>query len=93
MLDKEAAISRAAEYLAAKSEEWGKGGEVRLSAESAFLDGEDLVVCYDTIAYLDHGDEMERLAGNNPIKVDLNTGECHFIPFVEALEYMNKGLI
>jgi len=93
MLNRESALARAHEFLEEKSKEWGRESALRLDSDSSFIDGESLVVHYDTIAYLDHGDETQQLGGNAPIKVDMTTGNCRLISFEEALDYMDRGLI
>ena len=93
MLAKEVAFSQAERFLAEKSKEWGEEGALRLDKENSFSDGDTLIALYNTIAYLDHGDEKQRLGGNMPIGVDMRTGTCRLLSFEEVLEYMNKGLI
>lgn len=93
MLTKEVAFSQAEQFLAEKSKEWGEEGTLRLDKENSFSDGDTLIALYETVAYLDHGDEKQRLEGNMPIEVDMRTGTCRLLSFEEVLEYMNKGLI
>jgi hypothetical protein len=66
---------------------------VRLLKESSFVDGDKLVVSYNSVAFLDEGDGGAALGGNNPIEADLNSGACRFISMMEALDYMDRGLI
>lgn len=66
---------------------------IEVLQDSPILPSGSLFALYDTIAYLDHGDEKQRLGGNMPIKVDMRTGTCRLLSSEEVLEYMNKGLI
>ncbi|WP_225844183.1 hypothetical protein [Streptomyces albus] len=92
-IDEDVALSYAERFLEEKSKEWGEEGALRLDKENSSSDGDTLIALYDTIAYLDHGDEKQRLGGNMPIKVDMRTGTCRLLSFEEVLEYINKGLI
>lgn len=92
MLDQEAALRCSADFLAACSILWS-ASNVRLIAESAFIDGGHLVVAYNTIAFLDDGEEGAELGGNMPIRVDLESGECQFISMIDFLDYMDRGFI
>ncbi|UNZ17796.1 hypothetical protein [Streptomyces sp. 891-h] len=93
MLNRESTLSKARRFLEEKSKEWGKEGELRIDPDAAFIDGTRFVVHYDSIAYLDHRDERQKLGGNTPIEVDMSTGHCRLIDFEEALNYMERGLI
>ncbi|GAA2075807.1 hypothetical protein GCM10009801_30790 [Streptomyces albiaxialis] len=93
MLNKQEALFRANDFLREKSKEWNKEGEIRIESEGAFTDKDSLLVCYNTIAYLDHGDELDRLAGNNPIEVNLRTGDCRILSLDETLKYMDEGFL
>jgi hypothetical protein len=92
MLDEEAALRCAADFLAARSILW-PASNVRLIPESAFVDGIHLVVAYNSVAFLDEGEEGAELGGNMPVRVDLEIGECQFISMIDFLDYMDRGFI
>jgi hypothetical protein len=64
---------------------------VRVAPERGFKDGRHFVIPFDTVDFLDHGNEFARLAGNPPIVVDLETGACHFLDDDEELDYRDRG--
>ncbi|MEV4442351.1 hypothetical protein AB0K09_25745 [Streptomyces sp. NPDC049577] len=92
MLDRKEAQERAERFLAERSQAWGSIN-VRLDLEYCFVEGDRFIAPYDTVEFLDHGDEDNRLGGNMPIRVDLNTGECDFLSWEEAHDFMARGLI
>ncbi|MBO0657254.1 hypothetical protein J1792_32440 [Streptomyces triculaminicus] len=91
MLDRKEAQELAARYLDEQSRSW-PSNDVRLILESCFIDGDRFIGPFNTIRFLDHDDEMERIAGNYPVCVDLKTGECGFITRAEADDFMDRGL-
>lgn len=91
MLDRKEAQELAEKFLAERSKAW-PANKVRLIPESCFIDRGLFIAPYNSIGFLDHADEMERLAGNFPVRVDLNTGECDFITMNEADDFMDRGL-
>lgn len=92
MVDKEEALRHAGEFLKAHSANWPTS-QVRLDTRSSFIDANQLVVMYNSTAYLDEGQEGAALGGNLPIRVDLATGECEFITMDDVFDYMDRGLI
>ncbi|GAA3244275.1 hypothetical protein ACFO1B_31940 [Dactylosporangium siamense] len=64
---------------------------VRVQPEAAFADGRRIIVPYNSIALLDHGDLEAELGGNAPIMVDLDTHECRYIDLGETFAYRERG--
>jgi hypothetical protein len=89
MIDVDAGIAKAMEYLAMKSETWES--EVRVIVDDSFRDGSLLIVPYDTVEYVETGDDRERLAGNYPVCVDLDTGECCFVGIDQYKSFVDRG--
>jgi hypothetical protein len=92
MLTVEEALQRAAEFLAAESASW-ESSAVRIIPEDAFVERGRLIVPYDHVEYLDEGREGMRLAGNDPIAVDLETGSSTYVSPEEAEDLMDRGLL
>ncbi|WP_458248882.1 hypothetical protein [Streptomyces sp. MAI_2237] len=65
---------------------------VRVAEEASFIDGDRLIALWDTVEFLDGGNDMMRLGGNMPISVSLRTGECIFLTWEEAEDLMERGL-
>ena len=94
MLDDRAAAAVAAAYLEEDvrlNPDPDFYNEVRVAPEHGFKDGRKFIIPYNTVDFLDRGDEFARLAGNWPIVVDLETGECHFLDRDEELDYHRRG--
>lgn len=91
MLDRKEAQELAERFLAERSQAW-PSSDVRIILEECFIERGRFIAPYNTIRLLDHGDEMARLAGNFPVCVDLDTGECGFITRAEADDFMDRGL-
>lgn len=92
MLEQTQAEERAASFLAEQSRSW-YANSVRIIPEDCFVDKGRLIAPYNTIDYLDHGVDGARLAGNLPIAVDLETGECSFISWEEADDFMERDML
>ncbi|MFI9423296.1 hypothetical protein ACIG54_06995 [Streptomyces achromogenes] len=65
---------------------------VRIAEEATIMDAERLIAVWDTVEFLDKGNEMMRLGGNLPIGVSLISGECAFLTWEEAEDLMERGL-
>ncbi|MFI5911661.1 hypothetical protein [Dactylosporangium sp. NPDC051541] len=91
MLDRAEALKIAAAFLERDAQEWTTKHEVRTIPDSAFTDGPFLIVPYNSVALLDHGDRSAQLAGNAPIRVDLATGECDLLDVIEVIGYRKRG--
>ena len=94
MLDDSAAAAAAAAFLEEDirlNPDPEFDNDVRVAPEHGFKDGGRFVIPFDSVEFLDQGDEFARLAGNPPIVVDLETGACHFLSDDEELEYRNRG--
>lgn len=74
----EAALGKALDFLERSDIGWNPA-TMRLMSESVSVDGNLAVVPYNTIAFLNTGDYHAHLLGNNPVVVDLETGECRFM--------------
>ncbi|MET7423829.1 hypothetical protein [Dactylosporangium sp. NPDC005555] len=61
--------------------------------DSAFPENGFLLVPWNSVALVDHGDQDAELAGNPPIRVDLRTGKCEYIDLLEAFDYMSRGFM
>ncbi|WP_432835729.1 hypothetical protein [Dactylosporangium sp. CA-092794] len=92
MLDEQDAIAAAAAFLAETSRQW-PDLNVRVASHWTFADDGKLIVPWNTVEALDHGDADAELGGNMPICVDLKTGECRYIDINELVSYMSRGLI
>ncbi|MCC3770721.1 hypothetical protein [Streptomyces sp. UNOC14_S4] len=90
MLDRKEAQELAERYLAERSKAWFH--DVRLILEECFVDGDRFIGPYNSVGFLDHGDEMARLAGNYPVLVDLRTGECDLITEADLNDLRERGL-
>ncbi|MFC9457402.1 hypothetical protein ACFVDQ_19660 [Streptomyces sp. NPDC057684] len=93
MLERDEAESRAAQFLAEQSRDWGQSSNVRIISEYCLVDRGQLIAPYDHVEYLDHGVEDMQLGGNLPIAVDLSTGVCRFIDWDEAHDLMERELL
>jgi hypothetical protein len=91
MLDRAEALKAAADFLERESREWIPSHPVRTMPDRAVTDGPVLIVPYNSVALLDHGDKDAELAGNMPIRVDLITGECRQLDIIEVVGYWNRG--
>jgi hypothetical protein len=92
MIDRIVAKRIAADFLSRKSVNWSNS--VRIDDSSTFEDGEgNLIVGYNSVDFLDNGNEGAVLGGNLPICVQLSTGDCRFISLDEFFAYINKGFI
>lgn len=81
MLDDRAAAAAAAAFLEEDirlNPDPDFDNVVRTAPEHGFKDGRRFIIPFDSVDFLDHGDERARLGGNWPIVVDLETGECRF---------------
>ncbi|GAB3840254.1 hypothetical protein GCM10027610_047570 [Dactylosporangium cerinum] len=65
---------------------------VRIAPEHAFTVGRELIVPWNSIALLDHGDQEAELGGNASISVDLDTHECRYLDLMEEFAYRERGL-
>ncbi|MFC9337399.1 hypothetical protein ACFT0G_03020 [Streptomyces sp. NPDC057020] len=92
MLEQKQAEERAAAFLAERSRAWSSN-DVRIVHEHCFSDGGRFIAPYNTTDYLDRGIDDARLGGNLPISVDLETGECSFITWQEAEDFMDRDLL
>lgn len=59
-------------------------------ADFAFIEDGVLLVPWNSVAVVDHGIESAELAGNLPIRVDLETGACEYIDLLEMFDYMSR---
>jgi hypothetical protein len=91
MLNREAGLAEAESYLKEASRSWES--KVRIDSDEAFADGEFLIVPFDSVRYLDYGEEKGRLAGNYPIRVNLVTGACTFVGPADYDSYIARGLV
>ncbi|WP_433615499.1 hypothetical protein ACQP2P_11775 [Dactylosporangium sp. CA-139114] len=91
MLDREAALSAAAAYLAEESRDWPADHAARTIPEQAFADGSGLIVPYNSVMFLESRDKNYALAGNCPILVDTVTGECRELDLDEVIAYRRRG--
>jgi hypothetical protein len=92
MLNRAEALARAAKYLDDRRVSW-KTTRVRLMPEIAFEHDGVLIVPFNSIAFLDEGNENSALGGNMPIRVDLISGQCDSISLMDLVRYMKLGLL
>lgn len=91
MLDREAGLAAAAEFLAAHYRDYPEADPVRTDPEEAFVDGSVLIVPWNSVAALEGGGELTELGGNMSIRVDLETGQCRFLRLAEISDYSRPG--
>ncbi|MCC3770720.1 hypothetical protein [Streptomyces sp. UNOC14_S4] len=92
MLDRKGAQEQAERFLAERAQNW-PSSNVRLILEYCFIEGDRYIAPYDNVEFLDGGNEGAQLGGNLPVCVDLGTGECGFITWDEAFDFMDRGLL
>jgi hypothetical protein len=90
MLDRDEALIRARNFLAAESRSWET--PVAVLDEAVFVHNGRLIAPFNSVAYIE-GQKDKQLGGNLPVEVSLKTGECRFIELDEAFEYMDLGLL
>ncbi|WP_433615506.1 hypothetical protein ACQP2P_11795 [Dactylosporangium sp. CA-139114] len=91
MLDREAGLAAAAEFLVEHYRDYPDADPVRTVPEIAFVDGSVLIVSWNSVEALDGGGELAELGGNMPIRVDLATGQCRFLHLGEKGDYSRPG--
>lgn len=90
MISREGAFERAKGFLDDQAKSW-KHSKVRIIREDSFSYEGFLVVPYNSVDYLDGGVSSAILVGNLPVRVDLETGECHFLDLLAVLDCRDLG--
>jgi hypothetical protein len=88
MLSEDEGLALAASYLA--EEAGDESDSVRIDPPGAYVVDGLLIVHWNSKEFLDDGDEWAQLGGNPPIAVDLTTGQCRYLDFLESFEYERR---
>lgn len=85
MLDREQALNAAINFLT--ESRWSGEPELQVDLSGVRERHGFLVVPYNSTAYIQNRDEMERLLDCWPIIVDMSTGECRFSELEERMHW------